>query len=157
LCVLKLFIDKNLWFLIRLWFSFKIKPVFDPVKADLRVSLPRSGARKMPSRGRVCSPCTSLGYGWRDDQLKGPPVCRYALDRSHHRPLNTCASIPSADKQGRRLEQLALSTTLGILLKLSKYPISRNILSYLLPLTQSRLMILDTRYIPYWTAGRGDL
>jgi hypothetical protein len=51
----KAVINKNPWFLIRLWFSFGIKHVFDPVKADLGVGVPRLGARKMPSRGRVCS------------------------------------------------------------------------------------------------------
>jgi hypothetical protein len=89
-------INKNLWLLIRLWFSFRIKHVFDPVQADLGVGVPRLGARKMLYRSRVYSLCASLGCGWPDDQRKErSTVCRYAFDRIYHRPLNTRASIIS--------------------------------------------------------------
>ena len=50
----------------------------------------------MPSRGRVRGPVASMCCGWPDDHWEErPTVCRYALDRSHRRPLNTRASVVS--------------------------------------------------------------
>ena len=60
-------IDKNPWFLIRLLFSLGIKHLFNPVQADLRVSISRLEARKMPARGRVRSLYALIGRGWPDN------------------------------------------------------------------------------------------
>jgi hypothetical protein len=50
----------------------------------------------MPSRGMVRGPCASMGCGRPDDQWKErPTVRRDALDRSHHRSLDTRTSVSS--------------------------------------------------------------
>ena len=50
----------------------------------------------MPVRGGVSGPVTSMGCGWLDDHWEErPTVGGYAFDCSHHRPLNTRASVIS--------------------------------------------------------------
>jgi hypothetical protein len=50
----------------------------------------------MPARGEVSGLVASMGCGWPDDHWKERPIiCRYALDRSHHRPLDIRTSVIS--------------------------------------------------------------
>jgi hypothetical protein len=50
----------------------------------------------MPARGEVSGLFTSMVCGWPDDHSEERPiVCRYALDRGHHRPLDIRASVIS--------------------------------------------------------------
>jgi hypothetical protein len=88
--------NKNPWFLIRRGLVCGSNTSFIQLQADLGVGVSRLGARKMRSMGGERSPGTSVGCGWPDNQWKETPtVCRNALDRSHHCPLNTRASISS--------------------------------------------------------------
>jgi hypothetical protein len=50
----------------------------------------------MPARGEVSGLVTSMGCGWPDDHWEERSIiCRYALDRSHHRPLDIRTSLVS--------------------------------------------------------------
>jgi hypothetical protein len=60
-------INKNAWLLIRPWSSLGIKYKFEPLQANLKVSISRLRAGIMPSRGRIRSPCATMGCGWPDD------------------------------------------------------------------------------------------
>jgi hypothetical protein len=55
------------WFLVSLPFSLGIKHTLEPLQRNLRVGIPRFGACVMPSRGRDCSPVTSMVSSWPDD------------------------------------------------------------------------------------------
>jgi hypothetical protein len=88
--------NQNTWSLLRPSFSLRVEHTFEPLHADLGVGVSRFGARIMPSRGGVCGPVASMGCGWPDDHWEErPTVGGYILDCSHHRPLNTRASVIS--------------------------------------------------------------
>ena len=88
--------NKDPGFLIRMWFSLGIKHTFDPLQADLGVSISRFGERIMPSRGGICGPVASMGCGRPDyHRKKRPTVEGDTFNRSDDCPLNTRASIVS--------------------------------------------------------------
>src|SRR5271170_3818525 len=88
--------NENPWLLIRLKSSLGIEHTFDPLQTDFGISIPRLGARIMPARGGIRGPVASMGCGWPDDHEKErPTVCRNTFNRSHHCPLDACASIGS--------------------------------------------------------------
>ena len=51
-------------FLVSLAFGLGIKHTRQPLQANLRVSVPRFGARIVPSRGGERGPVASMGSGW---------------------------------------------------------------------------------------------
>lgn len=88
--------NQNTQSLLRPSFGLRVEHTFEPLQANLRVGISRFGAHIMPSRGGVRGLVASTGCGWLDDHWwERPTVCRYALYRSHHRPLDTCASVIS--------------------------------------------------------------
>jgi hypothetical protein len=54
-------------FLVSLFSRLGIKNALELLQADLRVSVPRFGARIVPSRGGERGPVASIGCSWPDD------------------------------------------------------------------------------------------
>jgi len=109
------------WFLISPCLCLEVKYLFHPLQADIRVIIARFRASIDPSRSRVRRPVASMGGGWPDDHwVQRLTACRYTLDRSHRRPLDTSCrkvnlyiqrrdrKIPYAGMSGRELTHLLL-------------------------------------------------
>ena len=76
--------DNYLWVLVSLWFGLGIIHPFYPLETDLRVIVSSFRVRIVPFRGGIRGLICSIGGGW-SSYYRWPTVCRYALDRSHHR------------------------------------------------------------------------
>jgi hypothetical protein len=55
--------NQHPWLLVSPSFGLGVKHTREPLLADLRVSVPRLGARIMPSRGRESGPVAWMGGG----------------------------------------------------------------------------------------------
>src|SRR5436305_14222109 len=88
--------NQHPWFLVSTLLGLGVKDTLEPLQADLGVGISRFGARILPSGGGEGGPVASMGGGWPDDHgVQNPTVCRYALDGSDRRSLNTLPSIVS--------------------------------------------------------------
>ena len=86
--------NQNPWFVIGLFSGLWIEHTFDPLQAELGVSVSRFGERIMPTRGGICGPVASVGCGRPDDHgKKRPTVEGDTFNRSDDCALNTCASV----------------------------------------------------------------
>jgi hypothetical protein len=54
-------VNQNTWLLMRPRFDLGIEHTFKPLQTDLKVGVPRFGARIMPFKGGVRGPVTSIG------------------------------------------------------------------------------------------------
>ena len=88
--------DQDTWSLVSSFFSFGIKYMLKPLKADLRVSIPRVGAHILPSRGREHGPVALIGTRWPDNhRVQIPTITTNIFDYSHGCMLDSHTSIIS--------------------------------------------------------------